>query len=214
MQRLKLSSLHSLSLRRTLLLVLFPGLILVIGAELGLTWRAVVDAAKAAYDRSLLGAIKSIDANISTASGGLGVELPYVMLEFFQLTASGQVYYRVATEGGLVEIGNADLPAPPSLLVTGYPQFSDSVYYGEPVRIGSYARLLDRPLAGQGKTQRVIIQVAETLESRRDFTRALVLQSVARDLLLVLAATLLLVFAVACRWRGCAARSPPDPIRT
>ena len=102
MQRLKLSSLHSLSLRRTLLLVLFPGLILVIGAELGLTWRAAVDAANAAYDRSLLGAIKSIDANISTASGGLGVELPYVMLEFFQLTASGQVYYRVATEGGLV----------------------------------------------------------------------------------------------------------------
>ena len=192
-----LDALHRFSLRRTLLLVLFPGLILVIGAELGLTWRAAVDAANAAYDRSLLGAIKSIDANISTASGGLGVELPYVMLEFFQLTASGQVYYRVATEGGLVEIGNADLPAPPSLLVTGYPQFSDSVYYGEPVRIGSYARLLDRPLAGQGKTQRVIIQVAETLESRRDFTRALVLQSVARDLLLVLAATLLLVFAVA-----------------
>jgi two-component system, OmpR family, sensor histidine kinase TctE len=193
----KLAALHRLSLRRTLLLVLVPGLLLVVGAELMLTWRASVDAANAAYDRSLLGAIKSIDANISTASGGLGVELPYVMLEFFQLTANGQVFYRVATEGGLVEIGHPDLPAPERSLVTGRPQFSDAVYFGSPVRVGSYARLLDRPLAGQSQAQRVIIQVAETLESRSDFTRALVLQSVARDLLLVVAATTLLVLAVA-----------------
>ena len=47
---------HALSLRRTLLLVLFPGLLAVVGAELWLTWRTAVDAANAAYDRSLLGA--------------------------------------------------------------------------------------------------------------------------------------------------------------
>ncbi len=195
---MKLAALHRQSLRRTLLLVLFPGLLLVMGAELALAWRAAVSAANAAYDRSLLGAIKSIDANISTASGGLGVELPYVMLEFFQLTADGQVFYRVATEGGLVEVGNADLPVPvPSqLLVTGRPQFSDASYFGVPVRIGSYARLLNPPLAGQRAPQRVIIQVAETLESRTAFTRGLMWESAARDLLLVLAATALLVLAV------------------
>lgn len=191
------SSLHRASLRRALLVVLLPGLMLVVGAELWLTWRASVDAANAAYDRSLLGAIKSIDANISTASGGLGVELPYVMLEFFQLTASGQVFYRVATDGGLVEIGSPDLPLPPKPLVTGQPQFSDGVYFGEPVRVGSYARVLDHPLGGRATAQRVVIQVAETLESRHDFTRALVLRAVARDLLLVAAATALLVLAVA-----------------
>ncbi|MEO7941348.1 MAG: sensor histidine kinase [Burkholderiaceae bacterium] len=191
------AALHRLSLRRTLMLVLFPGLMLVVGAELWLTWRASTDAANAAYDRSLLGAIKSIDANISTASGGLGVELPYVMLEFFQLTANGQVFYRVATEGGLVEIGSPDLPQPPKALVTGQPQFSDATYFGEPVRVGSYARLLDHPIAGRASVQRVIIQVAETLESRQDFTRGLVLRAVARDLILVAAATALLVLAVA-----------------
>lgn len=194
---MNLAALHRLSLRRTLLLVLLPGLLLVVCAELALTWRAAVDAANAAYDRSLFGAIKSIDANISTASGGLGVELPYVMLEFFQLTANGQVFYRVATEGKLVEVGNADLPAPTRPLVTGQPQFIDAVYFGVPVRIGSYARLLDPPLAGRAAPQRVIIQVAETLESRSRFTRALVWESVARDVLLVLAATVMLVLAVA-----------------
>ena len=37
---------------------------------------------------------------------GLSLEQPYLMLEFFELTANGNVYYRVATEDGLAEIGN------------------------------------------------------------------------------------------------------------
>jgi len=192
----KLEAWHRLSLRRTLLVVLLPGMLLVVGGELWLTWRTAVDAANAAYDRSLLGAIKSIDANISTDSGGLAVELPYRMLEFFELTASGPVYYRVATEEGLVEIGNADLPPPARTLETGKPQFTDTAYFGEPVRVGSYARLLPRPLAGQEAAQRVVIQVAETLKSREQFTRTLVLQALARDLVLVLVAGVLLVLVI------------------
>jgi two-component system sensor histidine kinase TctE len=191
-----LSRWRSLSLRRALLLVLLPGMLLLVGAEVWLTWRTAVDAANAAYDRSLYGAIKAMDANLSTDSGGLSVELPYRLLEFFELTASGQVFYRVATEDGLVEIGNADLPAPRAPLVSGRPQFSDALYYDQPVRVGSYARALNRPLAGATTPQRVVIQVAETLGSRQDFTRSLVQQAVARDVLLVLAATALLVLAV------------------
>lgn len=37
------------------------------------------------------------------------------MLEFFELTASGRVHYRVATEDCLVDIGDAALPAPGEL---------------------------------------------------------------------------------------------------
>ena len=191
-----LQRLHALSLRRLLLLLLVPGLLLVGAAEVWLTWRTAVDAANAAYDRSLFGAIKSMDANVSTASGGLGVELPYRLLEFFELTANGHVYYRVATENGLVDIGNANLPLPSGHLVTGQPQFTDARYFDEPVRVGSYARLLDPQLPGQAHDQRLIIQVAETLESRQAFTRTLVLQSVARDVLLMLVATGLMAAAV------------------
>jgi two-component system sensor histidine kinase TctE len=185
------------SIRRFLLVLLLPGLGVVIAGELWLGWRTASDAADAAYDRSLLGAVKSIDSSISTASGGIGVELPYRMLEFFELTAQGQVFYRVATEDGLVEIGSADLPAPPRPLKTGQPQFHESEYLGQPVRVGSYARELEPPLAGQTGPQRVVIQVAETLEARNEFRRALVLQSLARDLLLMLAASALLALAIA-----------------
>lgn len=196
MQPLSLNALHALSLRRTLLLVLIPGLLLVGGAEVWQTWRTAVGATNAAYDRSLLGAIKAMDANISTASGGLGVELPYRLLEFFELTANGRVYYRVATEDGLVEIGNANLPPPPNVLVTERPQFIDASYFGDAVRVGSYARLLAPPLAGQAAGQRVVIQIAETLESRQAFTRTLVLEAVARDLLLLIVAIGLMTLAV------------------
>ena len=40
-----------------LLLLLLPGILLLVVAELWLTWRTSLDAANAAYDRSLLGAI-------------------------------------------------------------------------------------------------------------------------------------------------------------
>jgi two-component system sensor histidine kinase TctE len=185
------------SIRRKLLVVLVPGLLLVFSAEIWLAWHTASEAADAAYDRSLLGAVKSIDSSISTASGGLGVELPYRMLEFFELTANGKVYYRVATEDGLVDIGSADLPPPPKPLLLGKPQFHEGVYFGEPVRVGSYARELATPLAGQPGPQRVVIQVAETLEARTGFQHSLVLHSVARDFLLVAVASTLFGLAIA-----------------
>ena len=191
-----LDALHRLSLRRTLLLVLLPGMLLVMGLEIVVSWRSALGAANAAYDRSLLGAIKALDANISSASGGLSVELPYRMLEFFELTANGRVYYRVASGDGLVEIGSADLPAPPQPLVNGQPQFSDAIYYGEAIRLGSYARALPRPLSSGSNSSQVVIQIGETLESRQDFTRRLVLETLARDALLLLAGVLLLIAAV------------------
>jgi two-component system sensor histidine kinase TctE len=187
---------HRASLRRTLTIALTAGLLVVLAAETALTWRTVVEASDAAYDRSLLGAIKAIDANISTDSGGLGVELPYTMLEFFQLTASGSVYFRVATEDGLATIGDAELPPPMAPLVTGQPQFHNTTYYGTPVRMGSYARVLDRPVAGQAEPQRVVIQVAEALTSREQFSSSLVMAAVARDLALVLVALLLMTVTV------------------
>lgn len=65
-----------------LALVLLPLLALVTALELWMTRHDALEAANAAYDRSLLGALKAIDAGISTASGGLSAELPYSMLEF------------------------------------------------------------------------------------------------------------------------------------
>lgn len=206
------------SLRRALALVLAAGMLLASGVGLWGAWRSAAGAANAAYDRSLAGAIKAIDANITTAGGGLGVELPYTLLEFFQLTAGGQVFFRVATEDGLVEIGNTDLPPPDTGLINGRPRFRDALYHGQPVRLGSYTRVLDPPPAGHTGRPRVVIQVAETLTSRQEFTRALLLEAVGRNALLVTLALLLMAWATGWALRPLARVSrevqarPPDDL--
>lgn len=170
------------SLSARLLALLLPAMALVTAAGLWLTRLEVVQAANAAYDRSLLGAIKSLDLNVSTASGGLSVELPYRLFEFFQLTATGEVYFRVATDDERVEIGNPDLPPPPRPLRVGEPQFYDALYFNQPVRLGAYKRALERPI---GPARHVVIQVAESTASRERFTASFVQQAAWRDALLL-----------------------------
>ena len=174
------------SIKRTVLTLLLPTLTLITALELLATNRTATDAANSAYDRSLLGAIKALDANISTPGGGLAVETPYTLFEFFELTASGQVFFRVASEDGLVEIGSADLPPPPRPLQTRKPQFYDAVYFGQKVRVGAYTRELGQTAPPNGHhSQRVVIQVAETVGSRQEFIRLLLAAAVKRDLMLL-----------------------------
>ncbi len=169
-----------LSLRSKLLAVLLPGILVILCAELWLTRLDAIEAADAAFDRSLHGAIRSLDLNVSTASGGLSVELPYRLFEFFQLTAGGNVYFRVASGDGLVEIGSPDLPQPQSPVEPGAPVFHDAIYFGEPVRVGTYVRELERSPAAAGP-RRIVIQVAEGTTTRRAFTQKFIVRSVLRD---------------------------------
>jgi two-component system, OmpR family, sensor histidine kinase TctE len=158
---------------------------LVVAASLWFTRSDAVASANAAYDRSLLGAIKALDINVSTASGGLSIELPYRLFEFFQLTATGNVYFRVATADGLVEIGSPDLPKPPKPLQIGQPQFYDAVYFEESVRVGAFMRDLEQPL-GASVSERLVIQVAESTASREQFTASFFRRAALRDALLLL----------------------------
>ncbi|MEK8050989.1 sensor histidine kinase N-terminal domain-containing protein [Ideonella sp. DXS22W] len=166
------------TLRTRLLAMLLPGLSGVLALGLWTTRGDAVHAANAAFDRSLLGAIKSMDLSVSTASGGLSVEQPYRLFEFFELTASGPVHFRVATDDGLVEIGSPDLPPPPQPLADGQPQFYDAQYLDQPVRIGALRRPLDPPV---GDARHVLIQVAETTGSRERFTATFVQRALLRD---------------------------------
>ncbi|HSV83512.1 MAG TPA: sensor histidine kinase [Ramlibacter sp.] len=187
--------LRQLRLASALLVLLVPALLLLSLAELRVTARDVQRAADTAYDRSLLGALKAIDANVSTESGGLAMELPYRLFEFFELTASGPVHYRVATADGLVELGSADLPPPPATLRPGVPQFYDGAYFGAPVRLVAYARELEQPTAGSGSRQ-LLIQVAESTQARQEFRRVFVRRAAIANLVFLLLAIGLAVWSV------------------
>lgn len=175
--------------------VLLPAALLVLAVGLWTTRSDAIRAADAAFDRSLLGAIKGLDLNVSTASGGLAVEQPYRLFEFFELTASGMVHYRVATDDGLVEIGSPDLPLPGRPLLDGEPQFYDAVYLDQTVRVGVLRRPLDPPVGG---ARGVLIQVAEATDARERFTRTFVRQAMLRDAALL--GTLVLAVVLASTW--------------
>lgn len=183
------------TLRATLLLWLIPALVTILVAGLWLSNQQLREQVDIAYDRALAGALRSIDHNISTASGGLSLELPYLMLEFFELTANGNVYYRVATEDGLAEIGNPGLPLPERRLQSGKPEFFYATYDGQPLRVAALARPMDPPLYAD-KGGRVIIQVAEGLETREDFLNRALLRSVERDVVMLLISVLAVIWSV------------------
>jgi len=183
------------SLKTLLLERLIPALVCVMLVALWLSNHQLRTQVDMAYDRSLAGALRSIDHNISTASGGLAMEQPYLLLEFFELTANGHVYYRVATEDGLAEIGNPDLPLPDDPLVSGQPRFFYAEYEGEPVRVAAMARPMDPPLYNN-QGGRVVVQVAESLESRSDFLHRALVGSVGRELAVVVISVLVVIWSV------------------
>lgn len=187
--------LRQLRLAHALLLLLVPALLVLSVAEMQVRAHDVRRAADTAYDRSLLGALKAIDASVSTEAGGLAVELPYRLFEFFELSASGPVHYRVASADGLVELGSADLPAPPQPLRAGVPQFYDGSYFGAPVRVVAYTRELERPAAGS-ESSGVVIQVAESTQSRDDFRRVFLQRAFVSNFAFLLLAIGLAVGAV------------------
>ena len=172
----------------TLGLWTLPALIVGMISTLWFSATTINELADSAYDRSLAGAIRAIDSNVSTQSGGVGVEQPYQLFKFFELTAQGAVYFNVTTDDGFVQIGDVLLPPPPDL-TSGEIRFSDDTYLGQAIRVGSLKRPIS-PTAPEGT--HIIIQVAETKGSRVAFQNELIGRAVLRDFLVILALVLLL----------------------
>lgn len=183
------------SLKATLLWWLVSALVIVMGATLWLSLQLLREQVDSAYDRSLAGALRAIDLNVSTTSGGLAMEQPFMLLEFFELTTLGRVYFRVVTEDGLAEIGYPLLPMPSEPLASGKPVFYQAEYQGVPVRVATMARLPDPPLASD-PSNRVIVQVAESLDTRETFIRAMMTRLAERDVVGIAISVLLMVLAI------------------
>lgn len=187
--------LFSRSLKSILLWLLVPALLLTMLTALGISNKDLRRQITVAYDRSLVGALNSLNHNISTQSGGLSLEQPYTLLEFYQLTANADVFFKIAAEDGLSVIGNADLPMPDMALTSGKAYFFDTNYLGAPVRSVVMAREADPPLYGD-KSVRIIIQVAEGIGDRESFIERMLWRSVGRDLLLIMVVMIIVIVGI------------------
>lgn len=173
------------SIKKTLFSWVIPTLFLGMFFSLLFSADLLDEQAETAFDRTLAGVLQAINSNVSTPHGGLALEEPYRLLEFFQFTATGSAYYHVATESGLAEIGHPALPRPAGRLKDNVIYFSSGLYLDQqPVRVATLIRRAepDNPK----NTERIVVQVAESLEERKAFSSLLIHRSILRDIFTLL----------------------------
>lgn len=183
------------SLRLALALWMLPLSMFVFLSSLWVTHSNIAALADSAYDRSLAGAVRAIEENISTTNGGLGVQLPYTLLATLQAASTSVIYVRVSTDDKLVQIGDIGLPPPPAI-GSDRPHFYTITYLGKELRGAALRVPLAQPLYGADAPQSLIVEVAETTESRALFLRRVSDVAFVRDLSISLIGLGLLVVGI------------------
>ena len=165
---------------------LYAQLLLFLGLPLVLLWGlsalnryfSSLQAATQAYDRTLLSSARTISERLQVRNGKLEVNVPWVVLDNYELNMNDRLYYKVVDPSGKVISGFNDLPAmPPSTSrTTLYPAlawFYHSQFHGQAIRV---ARFL-QPVNEGGISGMAEIYVAETLQSRRSLAHQLLFSS-------------------------------------
>ncbi len=145
-----------------------------------------------AYDRTLLGSALVIGERLSVENGQVVAELPYAALEMLRTDAQDRIFYRVATLADDRHItGYEDLP-PPATPPDTEPLFYDAVYKGQNIRVVALAW----SVVGETLPRTLSVQVAETMDARRQLTRRIASEAAAMQLLLIAVAAGLIAFGV------------------
>ena len=143
-------------------------------------------------DRLLGASARAIAETLAVEQGEITLDLPPSALGMLENAQRDNVYYSVRRDAALVT-GYPDLPrAPPHKTVIDSSAFRYDTYRGDRVRVASEARRLPR-IPGV-----VVVQVAETLQGRRELARQMLGGLAALEAAFVLVAGLLVWPAV--RW--------------
>ncbi|WP_075181344.1 sensor histidine kinase [Pantoea sp. 1.19] len=181
------------SLRGQLLLWLGLPLLLLWALSVWTHYQSALAAATQAYDRSLLASARTVAERLRVREHRLEVDVPWVVLDTFERNMNDQLFYQVISPDGHTLSGFDDLPPIPitSQMSPHYPalvHFYDARYRRQPIRIAA----LWQPVNEGGVEGMALILVAETLNSRREFARNLLMTALFSQSALVLI-TLLLV---------------------
>jgi two-component system sensor histidine kinase TctE len=184
------------------------GLALVLGA--GGAW-AIHTLVEAVNDRLLGASARAVAETLEVQDGSITLDLPPWALGMLENPSRDNIYYNVY-EGDRLLTGYPNLPPPGAReFDTTDTVFRYGEYRGQRVRIAAEARRLPRI------QDVVVVQVAETLESRRTLSRQMLIQLVVLEVALIALASFLIPIGV--RWgmapltrlrRGMDARSASD----
>jgi two-component system sensor histidine kinase TctE len=185
------------SLRNQLLRWLILPLVGLVALNAVSLYGDALEAADIAYDRSLLASTRALAERVSVRDGKVVAEVPYVALDSFETDTLGRIYYKVTGLRGETVSGFDDLPSVPkdvprSDLYPALVRFYHAQYNGETVRIAA----LLQPVFDDSMRGIALIQVGETLDARRALSRRILVNTLLRQALLVLAVATLVWFAV------------------
>jgi len=185
------------SLRNQLLRWLIGPLVVLVALNTVSLYRDALEAADIAYDRSLLASTRALAERVSVRNGKVSADVPYVALDSFETDTLGRIYYKVTGLRGETVSGYDDLPPVPKNVARSdlYPalvRFYHADYNGEPVRIAA----LLQPVFDDSMRGIALIQVGETLDARRALSRRILLSTLVRQALMVLAVATLVWFTV------------------
>lgn len=156
------------------------------------SYSSALTAATQAYDRTLLASTRTIAERLVVKDGKLQVDVPWVVLDSFELNMNDRLFYKVVDTHGKVISGYDDLPDIPAHtrrtdLYPALAWFYHTSYQNQPIRVAS----LLQPVNEGGVNGMAKIYVAETLASRRHLASSLLVSSLLMQGILVLLTLLL-----------------------
>jgi two-component system sensor histidine kinase TctE len=176
------------SLRRQLLRWLLIPLFALLVANAWFSNRAAVETADQAFDRLLLASAEAIADDIEMHDGKIVVDLPYAALQLLESNIQERIFYRVIGPDGKTATGYDDLPMPRKP-APGHPEWTpySASYLGEDI----YLVALNKQLYDSDRAAPVVVIVAETGEARHGLSRSILVQGIARQSGLIVAAGVL-----------------------
>ena len=151
-----------------------------------------LELAHEAYDRTLLGSAMAISEQISVVDGDIVADVPYTALEMLRTDAQDRIFYRVSDlDRGSYITGYEDLP-PVDRATNDEPRFYDTVYKDQTIRVVAVESTV---LDGDAQ-RRLLVQVAETLDARRQLTRSIAGDAALIQFLLIATAASMIAMGV------------------
>ena len=188
------------SLRRQLLTGILLPVTACIALNIWWDYQSSLEVLHTAYDRSLLASAKTISEQLTVDGyddqAHIQATVPYSALEAFEADTQTRMYYRVSNLDGSLISGFNDLPTwsgkiPAQPPFAALVDFYDSTFRDQPVRMA----VLLQPVASATGRGMAVIQVAETLQLRRNPAWRLLKETIWQHgvLLLLIVGTVLVV---------------------
>lgn len=179
---------NSTSIRRRLGLLLAVPLVVLLIVSAFFSYRVAVDAARDAYDRSLLDPAIALSRFVRfDATKPPELDLPEAALDALRIDSSDRMFYRILGPDGAVIAANSNLSAPPR------PAPGEThVFYD----ILGTERLRAVALFVGSKQGEFIVNVAETTVKRNALVREVLIATVVPEALVILTAVVLLSIGI------------------